>query len=54
MSRFVNKTTLTLALDRLYGTAGHLLKVWFVLKHMGLSVDAHPVEYHNSQFNPST
>jgi len=28
---------------RLHGTAGHLLKIWVVLKHMGLGENAAPV-----------
>lgn len=33
---FIDHTTLNQAIDRLFGTAGHLLKIWFVLKLMGL------------------
>lgn len=33
---YVDQPTLRRALSQLYGTAGHLLKIWFVLKHMGL------------------
>jgi hypothetical protein len=32
----VDKLTLSRALTKMYGTAGHLLKIWFTLKHMGL------------------
>jgi len=41
---FVDQATLGFALRRLYGTAGHLLKIWFTLKHMGLSENGQPVE----------
>jgi 5-methylcytosine-specific restriction enzyme B len=41
---FINSSTLADALGRLYGTAGHLLKIWFTLKHMGLSPGSPPVE----------
>jgi 5-methylcytosine-specific restriction enzyme B len=41
---FVSEPTLRSALQRLYGTAGHLLKIWLTLKHMGLAEDRPPVE----------
>jgi hypothetical protein len=41
---YIDKNTLNFALGSLYGTAGHLLKIWFVLKHMGLAVNSGPVE----------
>ena len=44
MSRFINKATLSSALEGMYGAAGHLLKIWFTLKHMGLAPDASAVE----------
>jgi len=50
---FVDKRTVTSALENLYGTAGHLLKVWFTLKHMGLSADSLPVEIDTSNSTPS-
>lgn len=40
---FVTAQTLNNALSSLYGTAGHLLKIWFTLKHMGLSPDSDPI-----------
>jgi hypothetical protein len=52
-SIFVNSATLRLALERMYGTAGHLLKIWFTLKHMGLSPGATPVEVDTANSTPS-
>jgi 5-methylcytosine-specific restriction protein B len=52
-SIFVNSATLKLALERMYGTAGHLLKIWFTLKHMGLSPGAAPIEVDTSNSTPS-
>lgn len=43
-SVFVNSATLKLALGKMYGTAGHLLKIWLTLKHMGLAPGAAPIE----------
>lgn len=40
---FVSRESLDEALARLHGTAGHLLKIWVVLKHMGLGENAAPV-----------
>jgi len=50
---FVNKKTIEHALNRLYGTAGHLLKIWFTLKHMGLSPSSSPIEIDTSNSTPS-
>ena len=50
---FVNKKTVDRALKNMYGTAGHLLKIWFTLKHMGLSPDSAPVEIDTSNSTPS-
>lgn len=36
---YLSAKTISAALDQLQGTAFHLLKIWFVLKHMGLSRD---------------
>ncbi len=33
---YIDQSTLRRSLSQLYGTAGHLLKIWLVLKHMGL------------------
>jgi len=52
-SVFVNGPTLRLALERMFGTAGHLLKIWLTLKHMGLSPGAAPVEVDTSNSTPS-
>ena len=37
MSTYIDSATLRSALQALYGTAGHLLKIWFTLKHMGMT-----------------
>jgi|GEM_PF-1670685 len=50
---FVNEETLNLALDRLHGTAGHLLKIWLVLKHMGLKPGGSPLEITTSNSTES-
>jgi 5-methylcytosine-specific restriction enzyme B len=50
---FVDKRSVTIALGNLYGTAGHLLKVWFTLKRMGLTADSLPVEIDTSNSTPS-
>lgn len=50
---FTNAETLKLALQKMYGTAGHFLKIWFTLKHMGLSTDAPPVEVDTANSTPS-
>lgn len=52
-SVFVNRATLRLAIEKLCGTAGHLLKIWLTLKHMGLSPGAAPVEVDTSNSTPS-
>ena len=36
---YLSAKTISAALDQLQGTASHLLKIWLVLKHMGLSRD---------------
>lgn len=33
---YIDKNSLVQSLSAMYGTAGHLLKIWFALKHMGL------------------
>lgn len=33
---YIDETTLRSAVTQLFGTAGHLLKIWFVLKKMGM------------------
>jgi hypothetical protein len=53
MSVFVDSRTLSTALTKLYGTAGHLLKIWLTLKHMGLEIDAAPVEVTTANSTPS-
>lgn len=53
MSVFVNKATLRRSLERMYGTAGHLLKIWLTLKQMGLAAGAPPVEVTTSNSTPS-
>lgn len=53
MSKYVNSSTLDSALRKLYGTSGHLLKIWFTLKHMGLAQGADAVEVTTSNSTPS-
>lgn len=50
---YINENTLTLALEQLYGTAGHLLKIWFVLKQMGMTEGGQPVEIDTSNSTPA-
>jgi len=50
---YIDKATLGAALQELYGTAGHLLKIWFTLKHMGLSQEGNGVEIDTSNSTPS-
>lgn len=50
---FVDRETLGVALQRLYGTAGHLLKIWFTLKHMGLSESSPAIEIDTSNSTDS-
>lgn len=50
---FINKSTLSNALSATYGTAGHLLKIWFTLKHMGLSIENSNVEIDTNNSTPS-
>lgn len=53
MSNYVNAATLSFALERLYGTAGHLLKIWFTLKHMGLVQGGAALDVTTSNSTPS-
>lgn len=41
---YVSRQSLDDALARLHGSAGHLLKIWIVLKHMGLGDGLPPVQ----------
>ncbi|MDF1629102.1 MAG: AAA family ATPase [Alcanivoracaceae bacterium] len=50
---YIDGATLKQALNELYGTAGHLLKIWFALKHMGLAVGRAPVEIDTANSEPS-
>lgn len=50
---YIDDVSLRTALQRMYGTAGHLLKIWFTLKHMGLAVGAPAVEIDTSNSTPS-
>lgn len=50
---YVDKETLTRALQSLNGTAAHMLKIWLTLKHMGLAVGASPVEIDTRNSTPS-
>jgi len=40
---YVTADTLTSALRALWGTADHMLKVWFVLKQMGMKLNGAPI-----------
>lgn len=42
--RYIDGETLSKSLEELHGTAGHMLKIWLVLKHMGLEPGSNPVE----------
>ena len=50
---FVDRKTLNAALSAMYGTAGHLLKIWFALKHMGLGQNHNGVEIDTANSTPS-
>lgn len=41
---FIDNISLKAALCEVYGTAGHLIKIWFALKHMGLGSKPDGVE----------
>ena len=41
---YLAEQTLDEAMNRMLGSAGHLLKIWLVLKHMGLREGAPPIE----------
>jgi 5-methylcytosine-specific restriction enzyme B len=53
VSMFIDRVTLERSLSTMYGTAGHLLKIWFVLKHMGLGSNPQGVEIDTSNSTPS-
>lgn len=50
---YVDEKALRQAVRRLYGTAGHLLKIWLTLKHMGLAPGAPAVEVDTSNSTDS-
>ncbi|WP_018984951.1 AAA family ATPase [Salinimonas chungwhensis] len=50
---YIEKNTLKNSLNALYGTAGHLLKIWLVLKKMGLAQGAEAIEIDTSNSKPS-
>ena len=50
---YVTKATLQEALEQLQGTAGHLLKIFLTLKHMGLHAGGQPVTIDTSNSTPS-
>jgi 5-methylcytosine-specific restriction enzyme B len=50
---FVSSNCLSEALQRLYGSAGHLLKIWLTLKHMGLREGGADVAIDTSNSTPS-
>jgi len=45
---YITRGTLEGAVRQLYGTAGHLLKIWFVLKQMGFRIGGEPVHIDTS------
>lgn len=50
---YVSRSTLERSVARLRGTAGHFLKIWLVLKHMGLEVGQPPVQLDTANSTPS-
>lgn len=50
---YIDKTTLKTSLNTIYGTAGHLFKIWLVLKKMGLAENGSTVEIDTSNSTPS-
>ena len=52
MSKYANKKSLAASLEALYGTAGHLFKIWLTLKHMGLK-EGNGVEIDTYNSTPS-
>lgn len=50
---FIDKATLDSSLKKLFGSASYMLRIWFVLKHMGLSPDAPPVLINTSNSTES-
>jgi len=49
---YVTKKSIESSLEKLHGTAHHLLKIWFTLKQMGMTED-HPVEITTSSPTPA-
>lgn len=41
---YIDEKSLRASVESLFGTSGHLLKIWFTLKHMGLSISNQPVD----------
>lgn len=50
---YIDEQTLKIALGSLRGTAGHLLKIWLVLKHMGMTEGGEDVEIDTGNTTPS-
>ena len=50
---YVDAVTLATSLGRLRGTASHLLKIWLVLKQMGLTEDGNPVVLDTGNSTPA-
>jgi len=50
---YVNEATLRSSVRQLFGTAGHLLKIWFVLKEMGLTTQGDFVDLDTSNSTPA-
>lgn len=51
-SRYISAESLSAALTALFGTADHLIKIWFALKQMGMT-DSHPVEIDTGNSTPA-
>ncbi|MEP4343626.1 MAG: AAA family ATPase, partial [Lentilitoribacter sp.] len=50
---YVSELALQSALRQLFGTAGHLLKIWFTLKQMGLTSEGRHVDINTSNSTPA-
>lgn len=50
---YIDEQTLSNAIKSVFGTAGHLIKIWFVLKHMGLGENPEGVEIDTSNSKSS-
>ena len=50
---YIDDSTLRSSVAQLFGTAGHLLKIWFVLKQMGMDTDGTFVDIDTSNSTPA-